>query len=94
MYYDKLDAIRKRMAAEGIDFDVATSWKRERLNWATGISLVVPLEVRNEDDLAAIAQLARRILLGKTTVEETFPDYCYKRSDWVLEQKSEKNTIN
>jgi len=72
MYYDKLATIRKRMVSEGIDFDVVTSWKRERLNWATGISLVVPLEVSNEAELELVADLARRLILGQTTLEFSF----------------------
>jgi hypothetical protein len=75
MYYDKLWAIRKRMAAEGIDFDVTASWKRERLSWATGISLVAPLEVRNENELAMVADLARRLIRGQTTLDTEFPGY-------------------
>jgi len=92
MYYDKLDAIRKRMAAEGIDFDVATSWTRERLNWATGISLVVPLEVRNEAELALVAGLARRLILGQTTLDAEFPGYRYGKADWLREQKTQTDT--
>ena len=86
-YYDQLNAIQKRMTTEGIDFDVATSWKRERLNWADGISLVVPMEVRNETDLASVAALARRLILGQTTLETEFPGYRYSRVDWLREQK-------
>jgi hypothetical protein len=88
MYYDKLNAIQKRMADEGIDFDVATSWKRERLNWATGISLVVPLEVRSEAELAVVAGLARRLILGQTTLDAEFPGYRYGKADWLREQKT------
>lgn len=87
-YYDKLGAIRKRMATEGINFDVAISWKRERLNWADGIRLIVPMEVRNETDLALVAALARRLILGQTTLEAEFPGYRYRRVDWLCEQKN------
>jgi hypothetical protein len=85
-HYNLLDSIRERLVTEGIDFDVQASWKRERLYWATGVSLVAPLEIRNETELAALALLARRLLLGQTTLEAEFPGYCYGRADWLREQ--------
>lgn len=89
-YYEHLRTVRQSMEAEGIDLDVSTSWKRERLNWATGVSLVVPLEVRNETELAQLASMARRLLLGQTTLQNEFPDYRYGRADWLREQEPSK----
>lgn len=86
MYYDRLRDIRENLATEGIDFDVSTSWRRERLTWATGISLIAPLEVRNEAELTSVALLARRLILGQTTLESEFPGYCYSRVDWLRER--------
>ena len=85
-YYDKWRNIRERLAAEGIDFDVQASWKRERLNWADGISLVVPMEVRNEAELALVAKLARRLALRQTTLAAEFPAYRYGKEEWLREQ--------
>ena len=87
-YYDTLRDVRKRLAAEGIDFEVQASWKRERMNWADGISLVAPMEVRNEAELALVAKLARRLILGQTTLEAEFPAYRYSRAAWLREQQS------
>ena len=89
-YYEHLRAVRQRMEAEGIDLNVTLSWKRERLNWATGVSLVAPLEVRNETDLAQVASLARQLLLGQTTLQNEFPDYRYGKADWLREQEARK----
>ncbi len=89
-YYEHLRAVRQRMESEGIDLEVNASWKRERLNWATGVSLIVPLEVRNEDELAQVAFLARRLLLGQTTLQNEFPDYQYGKADWLREQETVK----
>lgn len=86
-YYDKLRDNRERLSREGIDLEVSASWKRERLSWATGVSLVAPLEVRNEKELALIANLARRLILGQTTLESEFPGYRYNRADWLREQE-------
>ncbi len=86
-YYAKLDAIQERLVADGIECDVAPSWKRERLNWADGISLVVPLEVRSAAELALVAALARRLLLRQTTLDAEFPGYRYGKADWLREQQ-------
>ncbi len=84
-YYDKLDAITKKLQRDGVDFDVEASWRRERLPWATGVALVAPLEVRNEAELKAVADLARRLLRGETSLNREFPDYCYGQSDWLVD---------
>jgi len=86
LYYDRLRDIRERLSSEGIDLDVSTSWEREHLMWAIGVNLVAPLEVRNEIELASVALLARRLILGKTTLEAEFPGYRYGRTDWLREQ--------
>lgn len=52
-----------------------------------GVSLVAPLEVRDEKELAAVATLARRLMLEQTTLAAEFPDYRYSRADWLSEQK-------
>ena len=78
--------IRERISRDGIDFEVTTSWKRERLSWATGVSLVVPLEVRCETELALVAKLAHRLMLGQTTLAVEFPGYRYGKTDWLREQ--------
>ena len=57
--------------------------------WAsTGLDLVAPLEVRNEQELAVMADLARRLLLGHTTLEREFADYRYTKESWLLEAAS------
>ncbi len=53
-----------------------------------GISLIAPLEVRNEAELANLALLARRLLLRETTVEAEFPGYQYGRADWLKEREA------
>lgn len=85
-HYDLLRDIEKRLRADGIDFDVALSWKWERLTWAMGVSLVAPLDVRNEGELAAVATLARRLILGEPALKMEFPGYHYGRADWLCER--------
>lgn len=86
-YYKHHWRIREQLMAEGIDFDEARpTFKRERLWWATSVDLVAPLEVHNESEVANVAALARRLLLGHTTLKAEFPGYRYGQSDWLAEQ--------
>lgn len=85
-YFKKHRDIEKRLQAEGIELDVSLSWKRERMKSGDGISLVAPMEVRNGTELALVAKLARRLILGQTTLEAEFPGYRYGRADWLREQ--------
>lgn len=86
-HYDLLRDIENRLRSNGIDFDVPISWKWERLTWAMGVSLVAPLEVHSEGELASVAILARNLILGKTTLKAEFPGYRFGRADWLLEQE-------
>ena len=90
LYYDRLRDIGKRLTSEGIDLDVLASFEWKQLTWATGVSLVVPLEVRNETELASVARLARRLILGQTTLNAEFPGYRYRRADWLREQGAQE----
>jgi hypothetical protein len=87
-YYESLSASISRVAQEGIDFEVRPAWKWERLKWAMGVSLVAPLEVRNELDLAEVAALAKKLISQKTTLQANFPEYIYGRQDWLREQET------
>jgi hypothetical protein len=72
--------------AEGVDFQVCASFKRERLWWAKGVGLAAPMEIRNERELADMAALAKRPLLGSTTLGVECLGYCYGWEDWLSEQ--------
>jgi hypothetical protein len=85
-YYDRRWGIQERLSGQGIEFEVAASWGRQRLNWATGISLVVPMEVRSATELAIVAKLARRLIPERTTLDAEFPAYRYGKADWLREQ--------
>lgn len=91
-YYEHWRVVHQQMEAEGIDLDVSVSWKRERLSWATGVGLIVPLEVRNEAELAQVASLAKRLLLGQTTLQNEFPEFRYGKADWLKEQEENRKT--
>lgn len=89
LYHERLKNIRERISAEGIDLDVPLSLKQEDLTWGVGISLVAPIEVRNEKELAVLANLARRLLLQQTTLASEFPGYRYGREEWLKERENE-----
>ncbi|GAB1386931.1 hypothetical protein MASR1M59_20790 [Melaminivora sp.] len=84
-YFQRLRALEQELSAQGIDCDVRPSSKRKRLSWATGLGLVAPLEVRNVQELAAVADLARRLLVGHTTLDQEFPGYCFTKESWLSE---------
>jgi hypothetical protein len=92
-YYESLRASISRLGGEGIDFESRPAWKWERLNWAMGVSLVAPLEVRSEHDLAAVAALAKRLILQETTLQTEFREYCYGRQDWLSEQETTARSL-
>ena len=71
-----------------MSYDVPISWKWERLTWAMGVSLIAPLDVRNEVEIAAVAVLARKLVLGKTTLQSEFPGYHFGRAEWLHEQNA------
>ena len=83
--YEVVQKVSDQLKENGIDFEVTASCKLERLNWAMGFSLVAPIEVRNEMDLKLLAALARKLILGTTTLQTEFPGYCYRRADWLKE---------
>ena len=85
-HYAKLRQIEERLTLVGIELSIQPSWKWERLTWAMGVSLVAPMEVRNEKELAKVARLARDLILQKTTLAREFPDFVYDRASWLRDQ--------
>lgn len=85
-YFTESDEICDELLATQSDCVIKPSWFRTRLNWATGVDLVAPFEVRNEADITQVAEFTRALLLGKTSLQEAFPNYSYSNADWVAEQ--------
>ena len=92
-YYDRLLQIEQRLTTEGIDLEVRPSWSWKRLSWAMGVSLVAPLDVRNEKEVATVAQLARDLILRKTTLDQEFPGFVYDRANWLRDQSRAPTTV-
>ena len=72
-----------------IEPSMKTGWGRHS-RW---IDLCAPVEVRNEDDLRALALLAKRLLKRETTLAKEFPGYCYTQSDWERD-RPEPNRVH
>lgn len=80
----------ERFSREGIELEIRPSWTWRRLSWAMAVSVVAPIEVRNEQDLAKLAFLAKRLVRRETTLAREFPDAVYDRSSWIQDQASYK----
>lgn len=85
-YQEQLTARTTVLRKLGIDLKVSPSWKWKRYEHCMGIDLVAPVEVRNEQELAQLAELARQLVNGQTTLAERFPGAVYGQSDWLREQ--------
>ena len=49
------------------------------------VSLCMPFEVRNENDLRALSAMAKRLLKREVSLEDLFPNYIYTKADWERE---------
>ena len=88
-YYAQLFERETFLRQQGIDLEVCPSWSWRRYQDCMGMDLVAPVEVRNVQELAELAGLARQLVLRKTTLAERFPD-AYGRADWLREVGSPK----
>ena len=84
-YLDDATMIGDRLRSEGIDLVICPSMSIQTLSWCTGVELCIPIEVRNNDELRALAILAKRLIKRETTITEMFPNHKYDRSDWLRE---------
>lgn len=84
-HYAKFRAIKERMESEGIDFVVRPSISIQRLSWCIGVELCLPIEVRNRQDMQSLAGLARRLVRREVTLTNEFPEYQYRKQDWLAE---------
>ena len=79
--------------SSGQEKSVKPSRRWERLSWAMGVSLVAPLDVRNEKEVATVAHLARDLVLRKTTLDQEFPRFVYDRANWLRDQSRAPTTV-
>lgn len=91
-WFNALMAEEARLYREA-NFRIEPSMKTGWGSHARWIDLCAPVEVRNEDDLRALALLAKRLLKRETTLEQEFTGYCYTRSDWERD-RPEPNRVH
>ena len=89
-YYAKLRAIESRMESEGIDLVVRPSVSVKRLAWCSGVELCIPVDVRTDAEVRALAGLAKRLLKGEITLSHEFSAYEYGRTEWLAEAELRK----
>lgn len=85
IFYDALDAAEKKMREVGIDCVVKPTINVKTYDCCRGISICVPLEIKNEDDVRKLIALTKKILNGTTTIEKEFPKYRYDTDQWLAE---------
>ncbi len=83
---DALRAAEQNLMDVGIDFDVVPSVKIKRLNWAVGVDIVAPLEIRNEHELAHLVALVKKLIKRQSTIDQEFPNYKYTKVDWLVDR--------
>ncbi|MCC6657638.1 MAG: hypothetical protein IT512_05610 [Rhodocyclaceae bacterium] len=83
-WFAALRAEEARLGAEA-EFSVMPSFKVETLEWCRFVEIVAPVEVRHAGELRALADLARRILKGETTLAHEFPGYVYGKAQWIAD---------
>lgn len=93
-HYDLLNATIARLEEQGIDCNIPVSWKWKRMHWAMSVQVVAPLEVRNEDDLAELARLAKRLIRQATSLALEFPGYSYGREQWLNERALLQSSVD
>lgn len=84
-YYAILSERIKCIQQEGIDMDVQPYWTWKRYLRCMGLSIVAPIEVRSEDELAQLANLARQLVKRQITLAERFGTLAYGKADWLRE---------
>jgi hypothetical protein len=81
---DAVSVAEKRLAKIA-DFQITPHMDVRWCRYSRLVNLCVPVEVRNIDELRALALLTKRILKREATLQEAFPDYQDTRDDWVRE---------
>lgn len=92
-YYTRLNSIEARLQDQGIELTVRPSVSMISLNWCTGITACLPIEVRAKEDIGELAALTRRLLKREVTLTDLFPDYKYDRADWLSESEQRQHDM-
>ena len=86
-HYNKIRATEEELSKTGIDFIVVPSINVTRNGWSKSVELVAPIEVRTAEEAVALANFARRLVKGETTLDKEFPGFQYTKDTWLSERK-------
>lgn len=84
-YYELLAAAERQVEVE-ISFEVRPSLSITWCNWAKGMKLCLPFEVRSVGDLKALTGIARRLVRRETTLEAECGGFIYTQADWIKDR--------
>lgn len=85
-YYDLLKTTEGVVEKE-VSFIVAPFMKIKWYDWAKGMELCLPFEVRCVDDLKALTEIARSLVIRKTSLQELYVANVYTQADWLRDSK-------
>lgn len=69
------------------DIKVTPSINSKWTNHSRFISICVPIEIRNENDLVQLVSIVKSLLKREKTLAELFPNYAYTKDDWIAERE-------
>lgn len=61
---------------------IDTCWKKR----SRFVSVCLPMEIRNQGDLMALASTVKRLIKREVTLNELFPDFRYTKQNWADEK--------
>jgi hypothetical protein len=70
-----------------VPFIVEPFMKIKWHDWAKGMELCLPFEVRSVGDLKALTDIARKLVMRKTTLHELCGASVYTQADWLRDSK-------
>jgi hypothetical protein len=83
-YYDHLQAAQDALAQQDHGWVITPSIRSRVLDWCQGVDLVMPVEIRCEDDLRQLRDIVERHLRGGKNVLTGYPAYTFV--DWRADQ--------
>lgn len=85
-YFDLLKATESVVEKE-VPFIVEPFMKIKWYDWAKGMELCLPFEVRSVGNLKALTEITRSLVMRKTTLQELCGATVYTQADWLRDSK-------
>jgi hypothetical protein len=86
VYYDLLRTTESVVEKE-VPFIVEPFMKIKWYDWAKGVELCLPFEVRSVGDLKVLTEIARSLVMRKTTIKDLCGSIVYTQADWLRDSK-------